>query len=591
MQKMSQPKVVRKGKETPCPCLGKTGCTSCFGLGRVVEWHNEPDQMARLMEYCKQDVIVGRELHKRLLPLSPSEKKIWLLDFQINSVGVKIDRRAAEKAVDLVNAEEMRLHREMRAITQQQVATCKAHLQLKQWIIGQGVPAQGVAKNDVTELLARADLPDRVRAALETRREAAKSSTAKLKAMLSRAGANQRIRGLFQFHGANTGRWSGRSVQLQNLPKPTILKDQAEVESVFEALAKRSLFDAREYIDLFLGSPMSVVSDCLRGFLVPETGRDFVAADFSAIEARVTAWLAGQEDVLELFRKGEDVYIDAAQKTYRVVILKKDPRRQHGKVQVLAFGFEGGVGAMQAMCKTYGIQLAPAFPGLWAIASSERKSRVIKSWEAELTRLAKKKTVSLISKEEWMASELLKLAWRESNPKIVAFWKLIEQAAIYAVEKPGVARRVHNDDGVLPEITFIVKGSFLFCRLPSGRRLTYPYPQVETKETPWGQPKKMLTYKFEHPTTRKWIRGSTYGGSLTENVVQAVSADVLREAMVRCEDHGYPVVMHVHDEVVSEVDENFGSLSEFESIVSELPSWASGLPIAAEGWRGFRYRK
>lgn len=236
MLKMSQPKSVRKGKETLCPCgrIGNTGCTSCFGLGRVVEWHNEPEQMERLFAYCRQDVEVERKLDRRLLPLSLSERKIWLLDFQINSLGVKIDRAAAEKAVDLVNTEEMRLHREMRAITQQQVATCKAHLQLKQWIIGQGVPAQGVAKNDVTELLARADLPDRVRAALEIRREAAKSSTAKLKAMLSRAGANQRIRGLFQFCGANTGRWSGRSVQLQNLKKPSI--PQEEIEEVFKIL-------------------------------------------------------------------------------------------------------------------------------------------------------------------------------------------------------------------------------------------------------------------------------------------------------------------------------------------------------------------
>jgi DNA polymerase len=194
----------------------------------------------------------------------------------------------------------------------------------------------------------------------------------------------------------------------------------------------------------------------------------------------------------------------------------------------------------------------------------------------------------LILKKEYLAAELLKLAWREANPKIVQYWRLLEMLAVSAVMRPGVV--TSTPDG-MPPVSYVKKGSFLFCRLPSGRRLTYPYPEVSIQETPWGQPKKTLTYKFEHPTTRQWIRGGTYGGSLTENVVQAVSADVLREALVKATDYGYPIVMHVHDELVAEVDEDFGSVSELESIASEQPAWASGLPIAAEGWRGNRYRK
>lgn len=512
----------------------------------------DPERFARLYAYCKQDVEVERAVHKRLMELDPIEQRLWVLDHRINQRGVKVDLPAIDKALALVADEQKRLNQEMLRVTGGVVGKCTEVALLVKWIRSQGVEIEGVAKAAVLDAL-EGDLPEPVRRALELRKEAAKSSTAKLVAMKERAGPDGRVRSIHQYHGAATGRWAGRGIQTQNMTRPRPSTTQKDIDVMFEHL------EQKDYIDAFYGPTMDAVVDCLRGMLIPEQGRDFIAMDFSAVEARVLAWLAGEEHVLETFRRKEDIYKAAAGRIYRVAAKDVDKQqRQIGKVATLALGYQGGVGAFQSMAKNYAVKVKDA------------------------------------------DADEIKLAWRAAHPKIVSYWYELEAAAIRAVVEGGT--QLAGPKG--RQIAYRKKGSFLWCRLPSGRVLCYPYPEIRTITTPWGEEKEALTYmtQVSNPKAKivedenasgSWKRVATYGGSLAENVTQAVARDLLRDAMFRQEDAGFEVVMHVHDETVVEVASSCDdhTLSRVEALMAEVPAWATGLPLAAEGWRGRRYRK
>lgn len=606
MVKMSKPKT----REICAGCQGHGICTDvsgtcdwCGGVGEIFTWHDDPEQIDKLFSYCRTDIEVERALDKRLVKLSLNEKRIWQLDYEINNRGIMVDVENVVTAQKIVELETDRLDEEMRQATSGQVATCTAHVQLKKWIVGLGVETEGVAKDDVNILLSKSDLPDAVRAALSLRQEAAKSSTAKLISMLNRAGAEQRLRGMFQYYGANTGRWAARGVQLHNLPRPKL--KQEDIEKTFEAFEKVPLHDVPIWMSCFLGQPMSIVSDCLRGFLRAAEGRHLFAIDFSSIESRVLAWIAGEIAKLDVFRTHGKIYEYVAALIYRVSyvdISKEDPRRQVGKAGELGLGFQGGVGALQKICKSNGIKLEPVLEGLWQLADQRTKDMALSRYKAECTKALKKAEKAGevikgwplgITKKEWLASELVKVSWRKNNPAIVRFWEKIEHAAIMAVMNPGEVYSVNEPEDELPEIYYVVKGSFLICKLPSGRRIYYPYPRVEERTTDWGAKKPTLTYKYEDANTRKWVRGPTYGGSLTENVVQGIARDLLANRMLAVSEEGHRIVLHVHDELVTEssTDKPKENFAELKHIVETVPAWASGLPIAAEGWYGRRYRK
>lgn len=311
---------------------------------------------------------------------------------------------------------------------------------------------------------------------------------------------------------------------------------------------------ALDTIDTIYGRPLSVISDCLRAMLVAGEGKDFIAADFANIEGRVLAWLAGETWKVQAFKDydagtGPDLYKLAYARAFGLEAgaVTKD-QRQVGKVMELALGYQGGVGAFQTMARGYGVKMADN------------------------------------------DADEIKKKWRAAHPKVVQFWRDLEDAAIDAAQRPGTTTRA-------AKILFKRNGSFLFARLPSGRCLCYPYPRVVEKEMPWTdfEGKKVfrpaLVYKTVDAVTKAWGETDTYGGKLAENVTQAVARDVLSAALLRLEQHGYDVVMHVHDEIVSEVPESFGSVDEMEEIMERVPTWAEGLPIATEGWRGKRYRK
>lgn len=520
--------------------------------GTVVWWTEKefPEKYRALYDYCKMDVQVEREISKRAVALNPAEQKTWQLDYAINNRGIQIDRPAVVAALDLVTTEKARLNERIRAVSNGAIATCTAVKQITDYlrIRGCNVP-DGIAKEAAKDILKDPATPSDCREVLILRQEAGKSSTAKLETMLGRAGDDWRLKGTFQYHGASTGRWAGRGVQLHNLPRPSI--SSSDVDAVFELLHTEGA-KAGPTIDMIYGPPLSVLSDCLRGFLKAKDGHEFVGADFRNIEGRVLAWLAGEEWKLEAFRKydrGElpDIYVQGYSRSFRVPLSQvTDNQRQIGKVMELALGFGGGKGAFQQMAKGYGVK--------------------VKEKEAEE----------------------IKVAWREVHPHTVEFWRALEEAALLSILSPGSIHGAGHRDR---QIKFRVVGSFLWCRLPSGRPLCYPYPKVELVETPWGALKDGVTYMSMNSVTNQWERTKTYGGSFSENVTQGVAACLLREAMLRIDSPATPVVLHVHDDIATEPLKGTITVKEFERRMAENPSWATGLPIAAKGYSRHRYGK
>lgn len=507
----------------------------------VYSWHEEPEDLKRLAAYCEQDVETERELYKRLVQLSASEQEMFYLDHKINQRGIKVDLPSIEKAIEIAARETKRLDEEINAATAGRVSRCSQSVALAEWIREQGVNCDGVAKADVTELLTVPGLPEPVRLALECRKAAAKSSVAKLESMRNRASKDSRVRGTMQYHGAGqTGRWAGRGIQIHNFPRGS--SDPGHIEETFRQIQNG------------VGN-LEQISNALRGFIIAGEGKRLISVDFASVESRIIAWLSGEESKLDIFRSGKDPYIYLASKIYKIPYeeVTKDLRLV-GKVSELACGFQGGVGALQVMATTYGIK-----------------------------------------KEEWEWEEI-KCAWRASHPNIENFWYKMERAAIAAVRNPGTVFKVSGPTIGGPVIAYKKVGSFLFCKLPSGRKISYPYPKVE--ELSFTHPltkqvvtKSGLTYMGENSYGTERQREKAYGGLLSENVTQAVGRDLLSEALKRCESQGYPIVFHVHDEGVAEVATDRGSLAEMEKIFSVVPAWATGLPIEASGWEGKRYRK
>jgi DNA polymerase len=455
------------------------------------------------------------------------------------------------------------------------VGACTEVQMLGKWIAAQGVQMDGLAKADVLNALAGVEeettvyddmtesapwiteappLPPAVRRALELRQEAAKSSTAKLITMREKASTDGRIRNLHQFHAASTGRWAGRGVQTQNLSRPRLGTTQADIEAMF------SMLDDKEMFDLFYGPSMAAVSDCIRGMLIAAEGNELVACDFSQVEARALPWLAGQDDVLEVFRTHGKVYEYAASGIYHVPLEEVNWfQRLVGKVSRLALQYGGSVGAFQSMARIYDVKVSDG------------------------------------------EADEIKTAWREANKKTVNYWYALERAALDAMQSTDV----YAVGPAGRQVKFRKAGSFLWMLLPSGRALCYPYPEIRTVMTPWGAEKEALTFMtivdfnqkkkiLPDPNSKgRWQRVSTHGGPLAENATQGFCRDLLATAMVAIEAEDIPIVFHVHDEPVAEVAKFRAqyALERMIAIMSTTPSYAPGLPLAAEGWRGKRYRK
>lgn len=506
--------------------------------GRLVWWNarDNPDKHDQLYSYCKDDVRTERAVGKVLRPLGADEREVYLLDQRINDRGVYLDLPLARASQKIVRQGLEQINGVIAAATGGDVTAVTQHARLAEWLKGEGVDTDSVAKDVVTGLLA-GELPDHARLVLEARAEGARSSTAKLSKLFEVACADSRGRGLLFYHGASTGRWSGRLLQPHNFPR-------GEVDNV-EEYVDWVLAGEFELIDM-LAPPLAVVSSLLRGHIRAPDGHQLYVGDFGQIEARVTAWLAGQTDMLHLFANKGKVYEMAAARIYNVPVAsvtKGSDMRQMGKAQILGCGF--GMGG-----ETF-------------------KRQAKKQYQIEMTQETADEVVA---------------DYRDNNKKIVELWRSYNEAAVHACQNPGTLVSTNK-------CRFIQRGGYLWIILPSGRPLCYAAPFFKMTETPWGELKDTLYHWHVNSQSRKWESRHTYGGLWTENIVQAIARDIMMEAMLRTEKKGYVNVLSVHDEVVSEVGEDFGSVEEYTQLMEQVPVWAEGCPVEVDAFTALRYKK
>lgn len=548
----------------------------------TIIWWDEEEKRNTLYRYCIQDTVVERSAGKRMLRLSPYERRVWILDQIINCRGITVDTKALFNALTIVENEKERLNARMKEVTSNQIGTFTAVQQIKDFVQYYGINAESLDKPSIIEFLKDPKIHPLAKQVIEIRQEGGKAATSKFEPMLTGAGSDSRVRGCFQYSGANTRRWAGRRIQLHNLKRPSMKHKLIE-----EIMTNIQNGMTAENIHMIYGSPLSILAECVRSFLMSAPGHELLTCDFNAIEARVVAWLAGQENVLEVFRKNLDIYKVQAGEIFNVRDLATitDIQRQVGKVAILALGYGGGVGAFQQMAAGYNVQMAPVFDYLFSIARPEQRIRASETWKKNGKKYE-------ISREEFIASDLTKIFWREANPQIVEYWGQVEAAAIAATVTPGSVHFAGNPATPNRRVKYRKNGSFLWCQLPGSGVICYPYPEIRQVKTPWGEKKDALTYMAEDGQSKKWLRFSTYGGSLVENLTQSVARDLLADSMLRVEyDLKYPIVGHVHDEIICEKPLTTGTLENLSKEMTKNPRWAHDLPIAAGGWVGNRYRK
>ena len=520
---------MKEGKEliryfcVPCKPTKANG-----GRRRNLPCH-APEKWELFKAYCMRDVDVEKAIRGKLckFPIPEGEMELYRLDQRINDRGVLVDMGLVRQAVKCEC-----LHKEVvtrRAYELTGLENPNSVAQLKGWLGENGVEAESLSKKAVAEMIEESD--GEVEELLRLRLLMAKTSVKKYEAMERSVCSDGRVHGLLQFYGANrTGRWAGRLVQVQNLP-------QNHIEDL--ELARRLVREGRfEDVEMLYDSTPKVLSELIRTAFVPEPGCRFVVADFSAIEARVLAWLAGERWRLEVFSSHGKIYEASASAMFHVAIeevTKGSSLRQKGKIAELGLGYGGAAGALVSM-------------GALDMGLSED----------DLPPLV--------------------AAWRRANPHIAQFWWDVDKAAVEAVTKRAKTRA--------GRIGFEYRSGILFVMLPSGRKLAYVKPRMAVNK--FGR--EGLTYEgiLEN---KKWGRIETYGPKLVENIVQGTARDLLAEAMLRVERKGYPIVMHCHDEIIAEVPEGMGSVEEMCEVMAVRPSWAEGLPLRADGYECPFYQK
>jgi len=499
--------------------------------------HHAPDKWQQYKNYNAQDVVVERAVRKKLerLPVPAHEWKLWQLDQRMNDSGVRLDPVLVQQALSCDTLYAKRLEIEAKELTG--LENPNSVQQLTGWLEGKGLTVNdGLGKDFVPGLIDQADDDDTKRA-LELRQEMSKTSVDKYSAMDRCMCQDERARGLLQFCGANrTWRWAGRGIQIQNLPQNK-LPDLA----LARQLLKEGNFDL---LEMLFGSPPFVLSQLIRTAFIPSPGCRFTVADFSAIEARVIAWLAGEDWVLKVFKGHGKIYEATAAEMFRVPIetIAKDKENYHlrakGKVATLSCGYQGGPDAL--------IRMGALKSGLT---------------EEELPALVKE--------------------WRASNPHIVRLWYLAEQAAVKALQERRTVKLAHG-------VQYRFEKGWLFADLPSGRSLAYVNPQLQYEAK---FEKDGLTYEGMDQVTKTWCRQKTYGGKLVENLVQAIARDCLAVSMMRLDEAGYKIRLHVHDEVIIDEPTERDSIKNIIEIMGQPIDWAPGLPLRADAFETEFYKK
>jgi len=549
LSQLSSPRKLRKDEKKAFDELKNQGIFD-EDAPYPVKYRNDPDLLEELYRYCDQDVLAEESLSHTLGELPKSEYYVWTMDQKINNRGIQVDLDAVNKALNLIVTYKEKLTKELKELTDGELDSIDKLAKVQQWLSRRGCDMPNMQAHTVSEELKRKDLSPPVRRVLQIRAELSKASTKKLIKLRDCACHDGRVRGLLQYHGTSTGRWAGRLVQPQNFPRgdEKITKD---MDTLFSVIKSGDL----DLLEMLYDSPMDALASSLRGMFIAGPGKILRVADFSAIEACVLAWVAGEEWKLEAFRtiqKGkkyegaDDIYCATASKIFgRTVTKKENPEdRQIGKICELAFGYEGGVGAWVQFDK-----------------SGTRSEEEIQNYKNE---------------------------WRGRHPNIKAFWRGVNEACIEAVKNPGFQFSYSC-------VTFAVigdeAGRWLICRLPNGRCLWFYDPMLEEYQGFRGKEYKVTYMSRDSQKGGRWRRTDTYGGKLTENIVQAISRDLMVEAMIRCERAGYPIILTVHDEIVAETDDTYGSQQEFEQLMAYVPPWAQGCPVGVAGWSDYRYKK
>ena len=486
-----------------------------------------PADWAKFKGYCIQDVNTEIDIYKRLkrFPMPDREWHHYRVNERVNDRGVKIDTELVQQAIacDLMLSDAMT----KKAYELTGLENPNSVSQLKSWLDERGIPMDSLGKKDVAQMIGELDkngVDEEAMDMLKLRLQMAKSSVKKYQAAERCVCPDGRARGLFQFYGASrTGRYSGRNIQLQNLP-------QNHISTLEQArdLVKMGCFDMVESI---YGNTPDVLSQLIRTMLVPKEGCEFIVADFSAIEARVLAWEAEEQWVLDAFQNGEDLYCATASQMFHVPVVKHGVNgelRQKGKIATLACGYGGSSGAL--------ISMGALQMGL----KEEELPEIIDSW-------------------------------REANPKIVQYWWDVEKAAMTAYKT--------GERSEIGKIAFEFWSGTLWMVLPSGRRLAYLKPRTQPNR--FGR--MSLTYEGVGQN-HKWSRQETYSGRLVENATQAIARDILAEAMARMEDYGLSIVGHVHDEVIIEAPIGKYKVDEVCKLMAIKPDWCEGLPLSAAGY-------
>ena len=513
-QKMNEGKALIRYFSIPCKP------TKTNGMRTRNLPHHDLEKWSTFKEYNQRDVETEMAIKKKLtaLPMPYSEWENYWVDQNINDRGILIDEVLVDSAIkfdEILREENMDRAKELTGLENP-----NSPLQLKEWLNKKGLEIDSLAKKDVESALKNAE--GDIKEVLELRQELSKSSVRKYDAMKNVKGKDNRARGLIQFYGANrTGRYSGRLIQVQNLRRNN-LKDLD---------LARSLVKNRDYetMEILYDSPADILSQLIRTAFVPKEGTRFIVSDFSAIEARVLAWLAGEQWVLDAFENGEDIYCRTASRMFGVPVEKHGVNghlRQKGKIATLACGYQGALGALKAMG---GIEMGLSEDELQSIVDS----------------------------------------WREANPNIVSLWWDID-SVVKRVVKTRSKERYKN-------LVISYEKGILFIELPSKRRLAYPKAKIGMNR--FGG--ESVVYEGI-VVGNKWDKIESYGGKFVENIVQAIARDILAEAMMRLEKKGFNIVMHIHDEVVIESDSS--SIEEINEIMSAVPEWAPGLILDADGF-------
>ena len=504
-------------------------------------------------KYCINDVKVERSIRKILekVKLPESEQKLWQLDQEINDRGVLVDSKLLNNAIYYDNYFKNILIEKLKTITN--INNPKSNNQMKDYLNSLGLNVNSLSKESVESLLNSDEVKknphyEKIKEVLHLRKMLNKTSTKKYESMKRCMCDDERIRGLFQFYGANrTGRWAGRLVQVQNLPQNKInnleqVREKIRNDIIKDFPSRKKEFNKNLNLNLYKDENLSsLLSQLIRTTFIPKKNHRFIIADFSAIEARIIAYLSNEKWRIDVFNTHGKIYEASASKMFKVdinEITKESELRQKGKIAELALGYQGGVGALVSM-GAYNMNLC----------------------ESELIEIVK--------------------AFRSSNPNIVKLWNNAQKAFIEAVKNKSV---VHIDKN----ISFIYEGNILFIKLPSGRRLSYIRPKIDYDNI---FNKYIITYEGVDPTTKKSKRLTTYGGKLVENIVQAIARDVLAQAMMNLKNHGFNIVMHVHDEIVLEVEDKISSIEEICEIMCKENKYLKGLKLKADGFESKYYKK